>query len=101
MSFVEIESDAVNTTGRQVSDIAAETKTLVNQIRGDIENITSMWTGTDKDEYVKMALEEASKTDDLLRSLENAGAGLSRTAQNYEAKSEEYRGTIRTNSQDF
>ena len=98
--FVEITSDAVNATGHEISDLAEETRNLVNGIRSDIDNMSSYWSGTDEAEYVKMALENTDKTNKLLESFAGAGAGITTSAENYQRQSDEYQSGIRNNHYD-
>ena len=93
--YLNIDTDALRTSGQEISDLAEETRALVNRVRNDVESMSSYWTGTDAAEFVTMALENSDKTNKLLESFAGAGAGISTTADNYKEKSDEYIGSIR------
>ena len=98
MSYVDANTESIRSTGQETLEVASETKAIVNSLRGDLDNLSPIWSGTDQGEFVKMAYEKTDTINKLLERLERAGESLVSSAGGYEKQSEEFASGLRNNS---
>ncbi len=89
-----VDSEALASTGTKVTDVAGQTRTLMDRIKSEIEALDSIWSGEVKATYVDKALEKTAQINEVVREFEEAGVGLNRSGNNYSEAADEVHNII-------